>query len=137
MILFYLGWSGSVLQIRTNIIKVGSKSWLLTCNSNIFVATLNSFWTIVLIVIISYTAMPNWVKQRANAGKSCDEKRVILQSLLVLTITGFPLLLGETVISSNACRKRQVTTTIRCKQHQLLVLIQLYCKNQCLYHICH
>ena len=33
---FYLGWSGSVLQIRTNIIKVGSKLWLiLTCSSNI------------------------------------------------------------------------------------------------------
>ena len=28
--LFYLGWSGSTRQIRTNIIKVGSKSWLLT-----------------------------------------------------------------------------------------------------------
>ena len=33
--LFYLGWTGSILQIRTNIIKVGSKSWLLTCSSNI------------------------------------------------------------------------------------------------------
>ena len=35
VIYFYLGWSGSILQIRTNIIKVGSKSWLLTCSSNI------------------------------------------------------------------------------------------------------
>ena len=26
---FYLGWSGSILQFRQNIIKVGSKSWLL------------------------------------------------------------------------------------------------------------
>ena len=35
--LFYLGWSLPVfyIQIRTNIIKVGSKSWLLTCSSNI------------------------------------------------------------------------------------------------------
>ena len=32
---FYLAWSGSILQIRTNIIKVGSKSWLLTGSSNI------------------------------------------------------------------------------------------------------
>ena len=32
---FYLGWSGSILQFRQNIIKVGSKSWLLTCSSNI------------------------------------------------------------------------------------------------------
>ena len=32
---FYLGWSGSILQFRQNIVKVGSKSWLLTCNSNI------------------------------------------------------------------------------------------------------
>ena len=29
VICFYLDWSGSILQIRTNIIKVGSKSWLL------------------------------------------------------------------------------------------------------------
>jgi hypothetical protein len=29
VICFYLGWTGSILQIRTNIIKVGSKSWLL------------------------------------------------------------------------------------------------------------
>ena len=32
---FYLGWSGSILQFRQNIVKVGSKSWLLTCSSNI------------------------------------------------------------------------------------------------------
>ena len=31
-ICFYLGWSGSTLPIRTNIIKVSSKSWLLTCS---------------------------------------------------------------------------------------------------------
>ena len=36
---FYLGWSGSILQFKQNIIKVGSKSWLLTCSSNI---TLNA-----------------------------------------------------------------------------------------------
>ena len=35
VICFYLGWSGSILQFRQNIIKVGSKSWLLTCSSNI------------------------------------------------------------------------------------------------------
>ena len=35
MIGFYLGWSGSILQIRTNMINIGSKSWLLTCSSNI------------------------------------------------------------------------------------------------------
>ena len=35
MICFYLGWSGSILQFRQNMIKVGSKSWLLTCSSNI------------------------------------------------------------------------------------------------------
>ena len=34
-ICFYLGWSGSILQFRQSIIKVGSKSWLLTCSSNI------------------------------------------------------------------------------------------------------
>ena len=33
-ICFYLGWSGSILQIRTNIIKAGLKSWLFTCSSN-------------------------------------------------------------------------------------------------------
>ena len=35
VICFYLGWSGSILQFRQNIIKVGSKSWLLTCSSSI------------------------------------------------------------------------------------------------------
>ena len=35
MICFYLGWTGSIIQIRTSIIKVGSKSWLLTCSRNI------------------------------------------------------------------------------------------------------
>jgi hypothetical protein len=29
VICFYFGWSGSILQFRQNIIKVGSKSWLL------------------------------------------------------------------------------------------------------------
>ena len=32
VICFYLGWAGSILQFRQNIIKVGSK--LLTCSSN-------------------------------------------------------------------------------------------------------
>ena len=31
VICFYLGWSGSILQFRQNIIKVGSKSRLLSC----------------------------------------------------------------------------------------------------------
>ena len=35
VICFHLGWSGSILQIRAKMIKVGSKSWLLTCSSNI------------------------------------------------------------------------------------------------------
>ena len=35
VICLYFGWSGSILQFRRNIIKVGSKSWLLTCSSNI------------------------------------------------------------------------------------------------------
>ena len=35
VICFYLGWFDSILPIRNNIIKVGSKSWLLTCSSNI------------------------------------------------------------------------------------------------------
>ena len=34
VIYVYLGWSGSILQFRQNVIKVGSKSWLLTCSSN-------------------------------------------------------------------------------------------------------
>ena len=32
-ICFHLGWSGSILQFRLNIIKLVSNSWLLTCNS--------------------------------------------------------------------------------------------------------
>ena len=35
VICFYLGWSGSILQFRQNIIMVGSKSRLLTWSSNI------------------------------------------------------------------------------------------------------
>jgi hypothetical protein len=35
VICFYFDWSGSILQFRQNIIKVVSKSWLLTCSSNI------------------------------------------------------------------------------------------------------
>ena len=35
VICFYLGWFDSILQFRQNIIKVGSKLWLLTCISNI------------------------------------------------------------------------------------------------------
>ena len=35
VICFYLGWSGITLPIRTNLIKVGSKSWLLTSSNNI------------------------------------------------------------------------------------------------------
>ena len=38
VICFYLGWSGSILQIRTNRLKVGSKSWLLACSSNIILS---------------------------------------------------------------------------------------------------
>ena len=36
VICLYLGWSGSILQFRQNIIKVGSKPWLLTCSSNTY-----------------------------------------------------------------------------------------------------
>ena len=32
---FYLGWSGSTLQFRQNVMNVGSKSWLITYSSNI------------------------------------------------------------------------------------------------------
>ena len=35
LFLFGLGWAGSTLQFRQNILKVDSKSWLLTCSSNI------------------------------------------------------------------------------------------------------
>ena len=35
VICFYLGWSGSIIQFRQDTIKVGSKSWLLICSSNI------------------------------------------------------------------------------------------------------
>ena len=38
---FYLGWSGSIPQFRQIIIKVGAKSWLLTCSSNIILSLLS------------------------------------------------------------------------------------------------
>ena len=39
VICFYLGWCGSILQFRQNMIKVGSKSWLLTLISLIKVTS--------------------------------------------------------------------------------------------------
>ena len=53
VICFYLHWSGNTLPIRTNIIKVGSKSWLLTCSSNI-TFSLPSYIILVLIGRESY-----------------------------------------------------------------------------------
>ena len=47
VICLFLGCSGSILQIRTNMIKVGSKSWLLTCSSNItqsLPSSIGSYW---------------------------------------------------------------------------------------------
>ena len=41
VVCFYLGWSGSILQFRQNIIKVGSESWLLVCSSNITLSLLS------------------------------------------------------------------------------------------------
>ena len=53
----YLGWSGSILQIRTDIIKVDSKSWLLTCSSNI-IFSLPSYSEIdCLLSILTYTGL--------------------------------------------------------------------------------
>ena len=48
VICFYLGWSGSILQIRTNIIKVGSKSWLFTCSIWAYLHILHTvaIWTL-------------------------------------------------------------------------------------------
>ena len=43
VICFYLGWSDSIIQFRQNIIKVGSKSWLLTCSSNITLSLPSSY----------------------------------------------------------------------------------------------
>ena len=52
VICFYLGWFGSILQFRQKIIKVGSKSWLLACSSNI-----------TLSLPISYVL---WLEERAK-----------------------------------------------------------------------
>ena len=41
VIYFNLGWPGSILQFRQNMIKVGSKSWLLTCSSYITLSLLS------------------------------------------------------------------------------------------------
>ena len=37
VICFYLGWLGSILQFKQNIIKVGSMSWLLTVSSKVVI----------------------------------------------------------------------------------------------------
>ena len=59
VIFFYLGWSGSILQFKQNIIKVGSKSWLLTCSSDITLSSpsytgsaLKIFVTAILVCCI-------------------------------------------------------------------------------------
>ena len=41
VICFYLDRFGSILQFQQNVIKVGSKSWLLTCNSIITLSLLS------------------------------------------------------------------------------------------------
>ena len=51
VICFYLGWSGSILQFRQNIIKIGSKSWLLTCSSNITFPSISYYFHIPKIFL--------------------------------------------------------------------------------------
>ena len=75
VVCFYLGWSGSILQFRQNIIKVGSKLWLLTCSSNITLSLpsytgsalkreLNFVTAILVCCILGYQCLPqkiSWV----------------------------------------------------------------------------
>ena len=103
VICFYLGWSGSILQFRQNIIKVGSKSWLLTCSSTItlslpsytgsalkrelnfcngylsmlyFWAHPKESWNVNWTVVPTYTAVLQNYPHRAIFKRACQPNRL-------------------------------------------------------------
>ena len=87
VICFYLGWSGSILQFKQNIIKIGSKSWLLTCSSNI------------TLCLPSYTCSAfcqSWPHCKPKPFKAYREKPVfitrnpVLITGILLSLQGFP-----------------------------------------------
>ena len=60
---FYLGWSGSILHFKQNIIKVGSKSWLLPCISNITLSLpsyTDSTFCNGYLSLLYFWLEPNW-----------------------------------------------------------------------------
>ena len=59
VICFYLVWSGSILQFRQNIIKVGSKSWLLTCSSDIILSQ-PSYTGPFILQPVFYKSVEKW-----------------------------------------------------------------------------
>ena len=109
VICFYLGWSGSILQFGQNIIKVGSKSWLLTCSSNITLSLpsyngsalkrelnfcndyhsllyfwlLLCFWARIKLWSIFYSA---WITHVINFGGKFEKKEV-KETILTLFLT--------------------------------------------------
>ena len=76
VICFYFGWSGSILHFRQNIIKVGSKSWLLTCSSNITLSLTPPLWRDLVKILTR--------RQRHSSSFSlecADFKNVIFENI--------------------------------------------------------
>ena len=71
MICFYLGWSGGFLHFRQNIIKVGSKSWLLTYFKEIIVDLLKTSSSVVIRFIKNIT-MRNLENKKKDKGQEVD-----------------------------------------------------------------
>ena len=72
-ICFYLAWSGSILQFRQNIINVGSKSWLLTCSSNITLSLPSYTGSALkreLNFCLLYFWSPTWTHNQNSASQS-------------------------------------------------------------------
>ena len=65
VISFYLGWSGSILQFRQNIVKVGSKSWLLSCSINLSLHCFCFLERAILVCCISFVNMfkDSWIER--------------------------------------------------------------------------
>ena len=84
VICFYLGWSGSILQSRQSIIKVGSKSWLLTCSSNITLS------------LPSYTGSAFALKRELIFCNGYISQQIFeLYSIYLTTLTRFPIEIEE------------------------------------------
>ena len=95
-ICFYLGWPGCILHFRQNIIKVGSKSWLLTRSSNITLSlpsytgsALKRDLNFCLLYFYSHQSkmqIYGWAKYILNFGFKWCKRSVNLEKKLEVSI---------------------------------------------------